>query len=509
MPINTQVPAVAEVSTQVLPLPAGAVKPWGRRIFPIFAILGSVAVLAALATMLWAQHEFTQPESVVAAQSLMLAHDGTFYYDLNRFPHTVCAYTPIFYLLEAGLTRLGAHVYTAGRAISFLALLGIFTLVWRIVLLYTKDKSYAWTGLLLAACTSLLLNWGTVAQVDTLAVFFAIAAFYQYSRYEIAGERTLLWAAVFAGLAFFTKQTMLACPAAIVILLWFKHRSTAVRFAAGLGAAALLLSLVINAATGGRFLADTVFANLNPFAAEKLNPHIRYLLIAAGQLILILIAGARKAVRGPARGLFLYLALALCVLALTAPKIGSDSNYQIESTVLLTVCAVVTLHALRFFELCRGRSRTWITLLQLPLAIHVVLNLRIFESVLEMRYLHERQFRSQIAALATIIGSEGRVLSTEIDAMVHLRGRIEVEPLIYKLLVAAGRVDARPLENALAQEQFAAVVLYEDVSRAARDRDLELPTLPETQIAAIREHYTLTAHIPGPYLNGIYVYKPK
>ena len=465
-------------------------------------------MLASFATMVWAGHEFTQPESVVAAQSMMLAHEGTLYYDLNRFPHTVCAYTPIFYCLEAALSKFGIPVYPAGRLISFIALLGIFSLIWRLLMLYTKDAAYAWMGVLLAACTSLLLNWGTVAQVDTLAVFFSIAAFYQYSRYEIGGERTLLWAALFAVLAFFTKQTALACPAAIVVLLWLKQRATSLRFAAGIAAAVVVVSLALNTATHGAFLANTVFANMFPLAVEKLNQHVRYILIASGQLILIVAVGARKAVRGPARPLFIYLGLALSVLAVTSPKIGSDSNYQIEFTILTILCACLSLYALGFYGFCRSRGKTWIALLQLPLAIYVLLNLRIFESVVAMRVVNEQQFRSQIAALERTIGRQGRVLSTEIDAMVHLRGRLEVEPLVYSMMVAAGRSDPKPLYHELIEARFSDVVLYEDVHDRIRDRDPEIPTLPDAQIEAIREHYTLVEYIPGPYLNGIYVYKP-
>jgi hypothetical protein len=279
-------------------------------------------------------------------------------------------------------------------------------------------------------------------------------------------------------------------------------------FAAGLGLVVLALSLAINFATDGRFLANTVFANLNPFAFDKVNQHVRYMLIASGQLILVLAIAARKAIRGPATTLFIYLGLSLAVLAVTAPKIGSDSNYQIEVTLLLILCTCVSLQALDFYSLCRKHSRSWVTLLQMPLVVYIVLNLRIFVPTVVTRIVHEQQFRSQVAALERSIGRESRVLSTEIDAMVHLRGRIEVEPLIYKLLVAAGRVDPEPLRRELAGTSFAAVVLYQDVRYNSFDHDLEMPTLPDTQIAAIREHYRLTEHIPGPYLNGIYVYKP-
>ena len=157
----------------------------------------------------------------------MLARDGTLYYDLNNYPYTVCAYTPIFYFLEAGLFKLGIPIFIAGRLVSFAALIGILNLLWRLIFLYTKNISCAWTGLLLCAATTLIPFWGTVGQVDTLAVFLSIAAFHQYSIYAIEGKNRLLWAAAFGLGAFFTKQTMLACPAAIFILLWFNHKKTA------------------------------------------------------------------------------------------------------------------------------------------------------------------------------------------------------------------------------------------------------------------------------------------
>ena len=69
--------------------------------------LAAIVLLCYVATMLWAANELSPPESVVAAQSLMLAHDGTLYYDLKHYPFTVCAYMPSFYWLESGLDPNG------------------------------------------------------------------------------------------------------------------------------------------------------------------------------------------------------------------------------------------------------------------------------------------------------------------------------------------------------------------------------------------------------------------
>src|SRR5690349_5038423 len=188
------------------------VEHWFRRGLWVASALSAIVLLCYVATMVWAVNELSPPESVVATQSLMLVHDGTLYYDLKHYPFTVCAYMPIFYWLESGLIRLGLPAAHAGRWISFAALLGLIALCGRITWLYTRDRNAAWVAALAAASSSLLGYWGTIGQVDMLAALFAFAAFYQYSRFHVQGENSLWIAGVFAALAIFTKQTMLAVP---------------------------------------------------------------------------------------------------------------------------------------------------------------------------------------------------------------------------------------------------------------------------------------------------------
>jgi hypothetical protein len=473
----------------------------------VCSVIAGLGVLCHLVLMLWARNEFTQPESIVAAQSMMLARDGTLYYDLKHFPYTVCAYMPLFYLLEAALIKLGLGAFLAGRLLSFGALMGIFALGWRLAMLYTGNRYCAWTATLLCASTSLMLSWGTVAQVDTVGVLFSVAAFYCYSRYALRGENTLVLAGIFVFAAVFTKQTFLACPAAIAVSLFIRRPKVGLQFAAGVGALILAAVLAINWGLNGRFLANVIFANLNPFAAGKLNQHVNYILIGAGQLIIIVILGARSAWKGPGKALLIYLGFATLMLAATAAKVGSDSNYQVEPTFVLILCACMALQSLDFFGLLFRGSKTWIPLLQMCLAIHLVLNFRITASTLATRVHNEKLFREQVDALRPYLSGDGRVLSAEMNALANLRGRIDVEPQIYKLLVRAGRVDPEPLRQDIARQAFSVIVLYQDLSRPS-DMDLEMPRLPENQMDEIRKHYRLVKHIPGPYLGGVYVYEP-
>ena len=111
--------------------PSSPVKHWFRRGLWVASALAAIVLLCYVATMLWAVNELSPPESVVSAQSLMLAHDGTLYYDLKHYPFTVCAYMPSFYWLESGLIRAGLSAFHAGRWISFAALLGLIAPLYR------------------------------------------------------------------------------------------------------------------------------------------------------------------------------------------------------------------------------------------------------------------------------------------------------------------------------------------------------------------------------------------
>jgi hypothetical protein len=481
-----------------------------RRILIFFAAVAALGILGHLGLLLWAQNSFTGGECVVAAHASMLVHDGTLYYDFHHPPYTVAPYTPLFYLLDAGLQKAGLPLYTAGRVISFAAALGIVALSWYLTLLYTKERYSAAMSALLCASSSLLFVWGTVGQVDVLALFWALTAFYLYSRYALLGENTLIWAGVCALLAFFTKQTMLACPAAVFLLLFFtRHKMTAVKFALSCVAVAAIIVFSVDAALGGRFLADTVRANLNPYSIGKLLLHLRFALLVAGPLVLVVALGAGKAIGRTGAAPFVYLGLAALVFLASAPKIGSDLNYQLEFTILLIVCTSLSLHALDFFSLSFQRTRTWVTLLQLPLGVFLIVNYRTTAPTLLMRFANEQQSRTEVAAVQSSLADGGRVLSADYNAVVRLRGRLDVEMAFYNLLVSVGAMDPEPLRRDLAASAFSTIILMEDVRTDHSPLDIEISTLPAAQLREIRKHYALVKRIPGPVLDGMYVYKPR
>lgn len=476
----------------------------------VFVCLGLAAVVAVafLGLAFWSQNEFTQPEGIVATQSTHFSQQGSLYFSLRQYPYTVCAYMPVFYTLVAGLIKAGLPVLAASRLVSILATAAVFWLVFAITRVYTNQLIYAALSLSLAGVSQLLLSWGTTGQVDMLTVAFSVAAFYQFSRFQVRGEETLDLAAAFAVAALFTKQTAIAAPATIFLLLLRMDWRRAARFAAitaGLGGA-MVLSL--NALLSGRFLTNTVFANMNPFAFYKLKMALDYAGAVLSPIVLIVLLSTRAAIRQRLWGPFLYLLFASAVFFLTAPKVGADSNYLIESTVMLAICTGIGLKSLEFFELSAAHSKSWVTLLMIPLGLYIVQNVRVSVSALTARLGREIQFAKQIEDVRPYLASPGRVLSVDSNALLHAGRIMEVEPLIYRLLVEAGRIEPAPVQHDIDTTAFKTIVLYEDVSRKG-DPDPEIPRLTPAQMQSIGRHYELVHHSPGPYLGGLYIYQPR
>lgn len=472
--------------------------------------LAALVLAAQVLIALLSTHSLTQVESIIAIQARTLAGGGPLYYDLNAYPYTVSPYGPIYYCASAVLQVFGAAPLLAGRMISMAGLAIALWMGWRALEHWGVGRLERLTGLALAGVASVTGVWGVVGQSDMLALAFSMAAVERYARYEqMRRGGTLALAGLLIALAIFTKQSFLAAGAAVTLALLVRETRRGIGFTLMLGVAGVSTAVVVNFLTDGRYLANAILANLNPFAWHKLAAHLEYFGLATGALALVAACGLIR--RGSWNlPLHLYLATSVGMWLLTAAKVGSDLNYQLEPTLVLALAAAWALHRLRFFELVAKHDASWVTLLQLPLVVHLIVNTGASFLAGSGRVVLEQLAREQTVALAPWLESEGRVLTVEIDPLVHAGRTMEVEPLIYTLLVNAGVTSAGPVTRDLQTGAFAAVMLYHDVNDPAEfAANPETPSLPEQQLAMIRNGYELVAHVPGPLLDGVYVYEPR
>lgn len=482
-----------------------------RRILIGFSAVVSIAFLLQAAAALWITHGITEVEAIIAAQATAFSRGAGLYYNLNEYPFTISPYGPLLYCLEGVAVLLGLSPMLTGRVISLAALAVTVVLVHRLLALYCESRYAPWAGALLAASTANLVTWGSVGQSDVLALMFSAAALERYCTYQVRGTRTALAAsAILIAAAIFTKQTFLAAGATICVVQLLQSPKRALRYISGLSCAGLTIVAVLNWATSGGYWSNAVLANLNPFSLSKLGAQLEYFAFTASGLCILAAAGlARRKVRG-LHPFAIYLGFSTLIFLATASKVGSDLNYQTETVLALSLCAALALDRLRFFALLFAGDKGWVTLLQIPLLFHMVLNCAVTAKVALQRVVRDVDRQDQFAALTRLIGPSNRVLSVEIDPLLQTGRLIEVEPLIYTLLVNAGMSDPGPVLNDLRRRQFDRVLLYEDVFDKNRERlGIEAPSLPPEHLKAVTEEYALLQHVPGPLMGGIYVYAPK
>jgi hypothetical protein len=426
-----------------------------RRILFGMSTVTGLAFLLQAAVSLWAVFGFAEVESIIAAHARMWAAGGGLYTDLNHYPFTVSCYGPLLYAFETLGIFAGLDPLTTGRSLSMAALSGVIFMAYRLLKLTCENKYSTWVGTLLVASTANLVTWGTSGRADMLGLFFSAAALERYFTYREHGRRTnLLASAALIAAAIFTKQTFAAAGATIAILHFSANRKSGLRFVFGLGSAGVAVALALNWATDGGYIANAVTANLNPFQASNLVDQLRYFAFTAIPLCLLAAAGLMARKGWSVHPFVLYLAFAVPVFLATAPKIGSDLNYQIETGVALGLCAGLALDRLRFFRLLFAGDQGWVTLLQVPLLLHIVLNAAVTGKVALQRVGRELARQEQFAQLAPRINGPGRLLSVDTDFLTRSNHLIEVEPFIYHRLVDAAIVNPEPVLEDLQDGPF-------------------------------------------------------
>ncbi|MFP4440578.1 MAG: hypothetical protein ACLFVO_25370 [Chloroflexaceae bacterium] len=221
------------------------------RAIPLLRILAGLLVVAALALGVQHAGRFAEHTQAMLAYRYPLdGQEGTLLYEARLLrageplyqplqPDRVVAapYPPVYYLALAALERLtnpaGGHppvteqpIFLPGRLLSLTAMLSVAVALTLIVWRIGKNPAIG----LVAACLWLAFPpvqlWSTRIKPDTLALAFTalglLAATWYVTRSrrrwmperDVTGNWLLVGAAVAFALAFFTKQTAVAAPAA-------------------------------------------------------------------------------------------------------------------------------------------------------------------------------------------------------------------------------------------------------------------------------------------------------
>ncbi|MBT8461445.1 MAG: hypothetical protein KJO44_02905 [Gemmatimonadetes bacterium] len=261
-------------------------------------------------------------------------------------PVVLTLYPPAYFVAAATVDRwLGSEgTFTGLRIVSAAALLGVLILL--IVHTVCRRAPLAWILALAAAVlwTSGVYRVVAGAQADSLALLFTwlgVAAALGATGSRVrSGVLPVFFAGTAFLLAFFTKQSFVAAPVALVLSLVLERRIAASAIlAAALATSALIGMFLLNEATSGGYLANTLGALTGGSGWSNLAASIAD---SRPEQWLLIIVAVLFALRGRLRPGFpeLYLLGSAMLHTMAMLKAGSSVNYLFEPTFALLLLAV-------------------------------------------------------------------------------------------------------------------------------------------------------------------------
>jgi hypothetical protein len=272
-------------------------------------------------------------------------------------PLVLTLYPPVyFWLVDLVSSLAGADLVSSARLVSLLAATAAG---WALASIRSvSGATWSWL-LVLVGATAVLPGVARqlgAAQVDMLAASLTCIGVALALRAE-AVNGSIWLPLLFFALAVFTKHTFVAAPAAV-----FLHRAAsgnrprALVEAAGFGALVVSGFLLINAWTGGGFLAHVLLAAMDSGSASNMvrvmadsAPHVWVPLAA-----LVLVGSIGRVGVGIVPW---WLGLSAVLHLAATWKTGASVNYFLEPALALAALGLVTRPDLRWLALESERSR--------------------------------------------------------------------------------------------------------------------------------------------------------
>ena len=427
-------------------------------------------------------HELDYGEGIVWFQVQQL-FAGKAFGDIHQFPAVVFHYTPLFHFLSGLVAAMGVDGLAAGRIVSLLSTAAMVILIGAIVRhvilqsFGTRQTAYACAAI--AGFTLLVAFpvkiWAPLMRVDMLAFALALAGIYAGLR-AIRQPAQIYLAAFFFVLAVYTKQTMIAAPASVFLVLLLYRPRTAV---AGILTCVVAGSIALAAlayATDGGFLRHIFLYNVNRIVLDRIE-QIGIIAFSHSVLIMAALVGVATTIPALRRyavrrresepqdvayamlGCYFLLTTIMLLLVL---KSGSSANYFIE---WFAVLAIYVGFAMRIaVERSFGTSQPGATKTGFAdeLAVVALCAQALF---LAPDQYPARFFQVRAAGLAQLTElvrqAKGPVISDDMVVVVRAGRPVLWEPAIFNELAATGVWDEKPFIQMIEQHRFAMFIIYQ------------------------------------------------
>jgi hypothetical protein len=441
--------------------------------------------------------EYLYGESIVLDETHRLALHQPLYASPTQLPLTVTAYPPVYYLLVGLLQQLsGDTTYSVGRIVSAVAVVASMLLIaWSVHRVTTRWSAGLLAAGLFATQNLTVLLWGPTHRVDMLALSFALAGLALAT-----GGRTTL-AALPLAVAVLTKQSYLAAPLSVLIVLWPRARQLAA-FGVVLGGSLLVAVGVGTWLTGNELLWHTVAANANPLDLDYFEAMLGTF-AQFNALPLVAVAALLGLPTRPMERLWrVYFVLSGLIALATVGKIGASSNYWLELTAATSILLGVLAVRLTEVEPARGpftsSGLAGVVLASLLICLPAY-QATMTQAVAATTSGHSAESSQRLVAAGLVADDPGALLTDDPDLALQAGKRVEFE-LIYTLLALEGLWDERPILDAIEARHFALVALLEPLDAPPQPHPLSSAHFTERVRQALRSAYTPAGQIDGYWL---------
>jgi hypothetical protein len=492
----------------------------GKPGFSLFSfvtgILGVCVGLQVIVFLLHAYQAVTFPyqldygEGPILQIALNVARGGPMYPAVDQPPYLIASYVPLYYALCALGAKLAGVSFLPGRLLSCAAGLSIAVFAALIVWDRTGSEFAAFLGGGLVLAMPQLMVWATLMRVDVLALAFAFAGFYFFTRARRPSGGSLF------ALATLTRRTTVAGMGAAYLDyarergLWRAIQAFGLQVLAigALFGAAVLIThgglyhqLYLHTATSvGKAwsweqLRSLIWVPGNP-SPLKLWP--AYFAVTA-------VAAVWCAFHRPSRALVVYFLLAGAIF-LTGGRIGSAHNYLLEP---MAIGATMTGVMWGIVSRRPGMARTGLMVVAGVLAIQMVWTTQHLPETLSI--LHPRvdpRAAAQVVELAR--EAPGPVLCEETGLTLMAGKEPPLMPFEFTMMARAGALDPAPVYRKVREGAYPLVVLRfnpfdpREVELHRAGDDWKAGRWPDGVIEGVLSSYRL-ADTLGPY----YVFVPK
>jgi len=293
----------------------------------------------------------THPESTIVQTAQWMVQSGHIYPAIAAPPYTPAPYGPLFYL---GLAAIG-HVANGGyelrlllRAIAFGSYILTGLVAYSLARRLGTSKSAGILGGAMTLAAPFVAYWNVSARPDFPALLLSLLAIWVIALAEAPAYRSVLLAAIFCACAVLIKQSFIAAPLAIALLLVLSRRFwLLVTFVTtGLLAASLAVAYLLY--RGEPVVTSMLIIGRSPLAIKP-GLALFYSGFPLGLGVLLLVgacAGSALAAnsdRWQFRILCYYFFFSAAITLLTLLQVGSDSNYMFEFWAVASILAVIVI----------------------------------------------------------------------------------------------------------------------------------------------------------------------